>query len=164
MKTLRNIFFGLWFISISSCAAHSVSTIYPVSENEVAKLIAESPHVARLSDNKFESRTSPEAVQFFYYRFGLFTEPSLIKNWKYHYVLEPSSSPVWAYEKLARVTVYLQKRDDAQAYRQYRQVASAMGGDGVIDMHRKPIITQRPPAPIAAYLYYGVVVRNSDRK
>jgi hypothetical protein len=164
MKILRNIFFGFWFISIFGCASHSPSTMFPVNAKEVPKLIAESPHVTKLSDKKFESRTSPEAVQFFFYRFGVFDEPGLIKNWEDHYVLGPSSAPSWAYEKLAEVTVYLQKRDDAQAYRQYRQVASAMGGDSVIDMYRKPVITHSPPAPIVAYLYYGVVVLNSDRK
>ena len=91
----------------------------------------------------------------------ILNSPDLIKNWQSHYVLAPASSPEWPNSRLAEVLVYLPTRDDNRAYEIFKEVASSAGGDGVVDMHRKPIVTRPLPAPIWAYLYFGVVVRKT---
>ena len=150
------------FAALAGCAAHSTVMNRPVEPDEVPRLIGDSPHISRLSSQTYPKRTESSNIQFFNYTFNLLSRPDLIKDWQYHYVVGPASSPTWRYEKLAEVLVYLHSRDDPTAFARLGEVASSLGGDAVIDMHRKPIITRKPPAPVDAYMYYGMVVRKSD--
>ena len=147
---------------LMGCASHSTIVNRPVGTHDLPRLLADSPHVTPLSKNSYSQRTSPAAIEFFNYTFHLLNQPDLIKNWQYHYVVGPASQPNWRYERIKEVLVYLPSRTDEAAIEQFRKVASSSGGDAVVDLHRKPIITKRLPAPIDAYMYYGVVVRRTE--
>ena len=162
MKPIKNLIIFLTLINILGCSTHSVTVNTPFNENELETLITESPHIKFLKPHTTERKTNPDDISFFYYLFHPLNEPNLIKNWEYHYKIQPASSPDWSYEKLAEVVIYLRDRDDTQASNIFRHTASTIGGEGVIDIYRKPITTKRTPAPIASHLYYGVVVRKTE--
>lgn len=162
MNNLKQYFGILCFLVVSGCSTHSTVINHPVAPDQVRGLIANSPHVKELTDRKFEKRTSPESIQLFYYKFSSLNSPGLLKDWEYHYVVAPASSPEWPHQRLAEISVYLPARDDNRASATLREVASSIGGDGVVEIHRKPITTRPLPAPIVAYLYFGIVVRQDN--
>lgn len=148
-------------IMIGGCASHSMLFFDSVDSAEVPSLISKSPHIKSLTKVQHTKRTDPQNIVLFNYAFHEFNAPNRVLNWQYHYMIGPASAPDWSNEKIAEVIVYLRTRDDATALQTFKRVASDIGGDAVVEMHRKPIIPKIPPAPIEAYLYYGVVVRMS---
>lgn len=146
---------------LAGCASHSTMVNRPVSPEELPALIKNSPHVTALSPTRAK-RTEPDKIALHNFHFHALNQPDGLTNWKYHYVIGEGSIPAWSYERVAEIQIYLRTRADPLALPRFRRLASEMGGDAVIEMHRKPIITRQLPAPIDAYLYYGVVVRRTD--
>jgi hypothetical protein len=167
MTKFRLLLTMLGLLAATGCATQSLFFLRPMDQSEVSNLISASPSITRLSQKAFEVRTPPSDIAFYYHRFTVLSQPDLIANWEYHFVIKGASSPDWSYDRVAQVIAYLPTRDDQSAYSTFRGIASSQGGDAVLDMYRKPIVTEKwydKPAHIAAYLYYGVVVRRRDKE
>lgn len=123
-------------------------------------LFAASPQVSALSTQKFESRTAPGHIEFYYFWWNPLTKPNAVQNWQEIFVLGPSSSPAWRYEKVADVVLSKRRKDDVEAKAELQALASRMGGDAVIDLRRDPMIdAPKFGSRIIGYRYLGTVVR-----
>lgn len=123
-------------------------------------LFAASPQVRALSSQKFESRTSPAQVEFYYFWWNPLTKPNAVQNWEDIFVMGKSSSPAWRYDKLADVVLAKRRKNDAEARAELQGIASRMGGDAVIDLRRDPMIdAPKFGSRIIGYRYLGTVVR-----
>jgi hypothetical protein len=149
--------------AVLAAGCFSSSRTNVVGPEKLAQLISQSPHVTRKSQTEYEPRTDADSIEFYYFRFHALNAPNLLRNWKYHHIIKPASKPEWQYTKIADVSVYLQKMDDDAAHAEFRTLAHDLGGDAVVGMYRKPVVTRRPGpwlgTPIAAYRYVGIVVR-----
>jgi hypothetical protein len=149
-------------VFLAGCATNSTMVNFAIDKQEIVQRIEKSPHVTQLSRVNYAKRTEPSDIQVFHYVFDMMNRPDRIQDWQYHYVTGQGSDPEWKFARLAEVEIYLPDRLDDRAIPQFRQIASSMGGDAVVNVHRKPLRSEKFPAPIDAYLYYGVVVRRKN--
>lgn len=108
----------------------------------------------------YPQRTQPEDIELYYFLFHPLNSPDGLTNWRHHFVIAPPSTPSWSYNKLFKVVLPQRQRDDLPALAAIRGLAAARGGDAVIDLYRRAILSGRVlPAKVLAYEYEGVVVR-----
>lgn len=149
-KSFFILTFSLW---VSGC----ISSHYVENVDDV---IANSPHIKFLSEDRYQPSAPSQEIELYYKYWSPFTRPDAVKNWKYLFVMGEASSPKWSYTKLSQVVIAQRQRDDRKAITEMRDIAYRQGGDGLIDLHREPMIdAPRSGAKITGFRYRGVVVR-----
>ena len=145
------------FLFLFSCASTSSPTsIGVMSDVDLGNLITKTPKIEMLGEK--HARTNTDEIEFYYFKYNILNSPDAIVNWKYHYVIKSGSSPEYDYSKIAKISFAQKERNDSKAFNEYKKIASSLGGDAVVDIFRKPIITDRSQV-IRAYLYCGIVVK-----
>ena len=163
MLTFRRhlAFLAIAFSAVTLLAGCFASTTGYYNPEQLKDVQAETARAAETYSTTFYSkRTESEAVELYYFLFHPLNAPDGLTQWEHHFKIAPASSPTWSYDKLFKVVYFQRKRDDTPALAAVQRFASERGGDGVVDLYRRAILSKdRLPAYVVAYEYEGIVVR-----
>jgi len=152
---------------ISGCSQSSVYSLAPMENSDLIEHVKKSPIFKSINKKKTTHTTSPQQVALYFKKFNSFNKPSMIQNWEKHYVLGEASSPNYSYTKLAEMEFYMPITNNKRAIEKIKNAVSKFGGDGIIDLYKKPISSYgnkrkfddgSARTMINTYLYYGVVI------
>lgn len=156
---MRIVFLAVFVVPfLGACASTSpYVTRSTASPAEVPALLQGSPFIRAFT--RVEQRRIPEEIEVYY-------KAVPEKAWqvlgvsKKLFLMEPPGRPEAPFDEVAVVVVYKRGVEDNGAMQELRAIASELGGDGLVDVQRRPLFSQLTEySPMTAVQYYAEVFR-----
>lgn len=114
-----------------------------ITEDDFQKLVDAPPVIKRQGKTQFDARPAGTKIEVYYKRFGLLhlAHNPNAQNAD-HFIMGKPGNPLWAYVKIAEISMHRALRADAMVISLMKKEAAAIGGDALTDCQRDPLMLE----------------------